>query len=131
MSDLELVLSIVIILITINLLFVGGYITLVLRDVRKTVRKANAVIDDVDGSIKDGFEKAKAMEVPLQALATTATALTGIIKGSGIVRRKTETILRTDIEPEPEVQKGKATVETQTIASGSTNSRRPRFFRKK
>ncbi len=92
MIELETVLAIVIILITINLLFVGFYIVLVLKDVRRTVQKAEDVIEEVDRSVVDGIEKASAMQAPLQALATTTAALAGVVKGTELVRKATQSI---------------------------------------
>ncbi len=90
---LENVLAVVIALITLNLLFIGFYIVSVLREVKKTVHRAGVVIDEVDQTVKDGIEKAKAMNAPLQALATTATAFGGIIKTGDAIRKATQSIL--------------------------------------
>lgn len=91
--SLENVLAIVIALITVNLLFIGFYIVSVLREVKKTVHRAGVVIDEVDKTVKDGLEKAKAMNAPLQALATTATAFGGIMKTGDVIRKATQSIL--------------------------------------
>lgn len=91
--DLQTVLIVIIILITINLLFVGFYIVKVLRDVSKAVRRAHEVIDDVDQSVKDGIEKVKAMERPLEALSTTTQALSGAVKSIGGVGKSAMSIL--------------------------------------
>ncbi len=90
---LETVLAIVIVLITANLLFIGFFIISVLREVKKTVTRAGTVIDEVDRSVKDGIEKAKAMNAPLQALATTATAFGGIMKTGDAIKKATQSIL--------------------------------------
>lgn len=91
--DLQTVLIAIIILITINLLFVGFYIVKVLRDVSKAVRRAHEVIDDVDQSVKDGIEKVKAMERPLEALSATTQALSGAMKTIGSVGKNAMSIL--------------------------------------
>ena len=79
--DLQTVLAIVITLVTFNILFVGYYIVQVLKDVRNVIAKADGVIDDVDKTVKDGIDKMQAMEKPLQAVATTTSAITGILNG--------------------------------------------------
>jgi hypothetical protein len=91
--DLQTVLIIIIILITINLLFVGFYIVKVLRDVSKAVKRAHEVIDDVDQTVKDGIEKVKAMERPLEALSATTQALSGAVKSIGGVGKSAMSIL--------------------------------------
>lgn len=116
MIELETVLAIVIVLITINLLFVGFYIVMVLRDVRRTVNKAENVIDEVDKSVVDGLEKASAMQAPLQALATTTAALAGVVKGTEIVRRATQSITGDNT--------------SEKINGSQKKYSRPRFFRK-
>jgi formate-dependent nitrite reductase membrane component NrfD len=93
MIELESILAIVIVLITINLLFVGFYIVMVLKDVRRTVRKAENVISEVDRTVTDGIEKANAIQAPLQALAATTAALAGVVKGTEVVRRATQSIM--------------------------------------
>ena len=45
--DLQTVLILILILLTINLIAVGIYVLLVLKEFRETVRKANMVLDDV------------------------------------------------------------------------------------
>ncbi len=120
MTDLETVLTIFIVLITINLLVVGFYIVLILRDVRRTVNKAENVIDDVDKTVKDGLEKAQAMEAPLAALASTTQALSGAVKGTGAIKRMTETI----VGPKD------STFEASNGNGSKKNGRRPRFFRR-
>lgn len=116
MIQLELILAIVIILITINLLFVGFYIVLVLRDVRRTVNKAEGVIDEVDKTVNDGIEKANAMQAPLQALATTTAALAGVVKGTQVIRKATQSIMGENDEIE--------------VKPKSNKFRRPKFFSK-
>lgn len=119
MIGLETVLAIVISLITLNLLFIGFYIVSVLRDVRRTIRKAEEVIGDVDRSIKDGVEKMNAMEGPLEAIAVTTAAIGGVVKSTGAIKRATQSIMgrgKSDSNKEPGEQK--------------KESRKPRFFKK-
>lgn len=97
---LQTVLAVIIGLITLNLLFIGFYIISVLREVKKTVRRAGDVIDEVDKTVKDGIDKAKAMNAPLQALATTATAFGGIMKTGDAIRKATQSILGGDSDSE-------------------------------
>lgn len=96
LPDLQTVLTVIIVLITINLIFVGFYIIKVLRDVSQVVKKASIVIDDVDKTVKDGIDKVKAMEKPLQAVATTTAAITsavGAVRNSNIFGKATRSIL--------------------------------------
>lgn len=113
---LENVLAVVIALITLNLLFIGFYIVSVLREVKKTVHRAGVVIDEVDKTVKDGIDKAKAMNAPLQALATTATAFGGIMKTGDAIRKATQSILGGDSEDKVETKEVevKETVEIKT-----------------
>lgn len=133
MLELETVLAIVIILITINLLIVGFYIILVLRDARRTVRKAESVIDEVDQSVKSGIEKAEALHVPLQALAVTTTALTGVIKGSNLIRKATQSIAGDNVDKTStnDNREDLSNEETQQNNKPKTKKPKPRFFRKK
>ena len=114
--DIETVLAIIITAIALNLIFIGFYIVGVLREVKNTVHKAGAMIDEVDQSVKDGIGKMTAMEKPLQAIATTSVALAGVIKGSGAVKRATESIL------------GAASAEDLKNGS-SSKSRKPKWFK--
>lgn len=91
--DLESILAIVITAITVNLIFIGVYIMKVLREISNTVQKAGKMIDDVDQSVQDGIGKVAAMEKPLQAIATTSVALAGVLKGTGIVQKATDSII--------------------------------------
>lgn len=120
--NLEMVLAIVISLITLNLLFIGFYIASVLREVKKTVRKAGDVIDEVDQTVKDGIDKVTAMEKPLQALAMTTAAFGGIIKTAGAIKNATQTIMGA----------GNETNETIKSESASTKKppKKPKFFKK-
>ena len=121
--NLETVLAIVISLITLNLLFIGFYIASVLREVKKTVRKAGDVIDEVDQTVKDGIEKVGAMEKPLQALAMTTAAFGGIIKTAGAIRNATQTIMGAGEELETDTKKPES-------APAKKPAKKPKFFRK-
>lgn len=133
MLELETVLAIVIILITINLLIVGFYIILVLKDARRTVRKAENVIDEVDQSVKSGIEKAEALHVPLQALAVTTTALTGVIKGSNLIRKATQSIAGDNVDKTSTSDSNQDMADDKASQNNKTKSKKPkpRFFRKK
>ncbi len=66
---------------------------MLLRDTRRTVLKAEAVIDDIDKSVKSGIDKASAMQAPLAALATTTTALNGMMRGATSLKDMTKTVI--------------------------------------
>lgn len=121
--DLETILAIVISLITINLLLVGFYIVKVLREVLLTVRKAQEVMDEVDESIKDGVEKVKAMEKPLEAMAVTTAALSGVVKGAGVITKATRSILGSHHKDSDIDEKHKSFKKRRVL-------KRPRFFKK-
>jgi len=127
MISLEIILAIVISLITINLLFIGFYIISVLRDVRRTIRKAEDVIGDVDKSVKDGMEKMNAMERPLEAIAVTTAAIGGVMRGAGAIKRATQSIMGTSSTPEPNDQE-KAAEKLKEKKKKST--KKPKFFKK-
>jgi uncharacterized protein YoxC len=91
--SLESVLIVIIVLISLNLIFIGFYIVSVLRELRKTVVKARQIMEDVDRSVKDGVDKVISIERPLQALAATTNALAGLIKGAEIIKKATNSIL--------------------------------------
>ncbi|MDA1061190.1 MAG: hypothetical protein O3B47_05370 [bacterium] len=119
--NLETVLAVVISLITLNLLFIGFYIASVLREVKKTVRKAGEVIDEVDQTVKDGIEKVSAMEKPLQALAMTTAAFGGIIKTAGAIRTATQSIMSAENDTEIVDVEAKPTKKAP---------KKPKFFKK-
>lgn len=50
--DIQLVLVFILILLTINVLIVGGYVVLILRDLRNTLKKVNVILDDA-GSVSN------------------------------------------------------------------------------
>jgi hypothetical protein len=65
--DLQTVLILILILLTINLIAVGIYVLLVLKEFRETVKKANMVLDDVH-DVTD-------------AVSNPITSIAGIISG--------------------------------------------------
>lgn len=65
--DTNTLLIFIIALLTINLLFVGVYIVLVLKDVRNTLQKVNRILDTAD-------EVSNAVANPLLSLAAAVTA---------------------------------------------------------
>ena len=122
--DLETVLAVIISLIALNLLFIGFYIISVLRDLKRTVNKAESVIGEVDRTVKDGIEKAQAMERPLRALATATAAVTGMVRGAGAIKKATQSIMsggdsqkNSEDAPDPKPSK-------------KSFLKRPKFFKK-
>jgi hypothetical protein len=65
--DIQTVLVFILAVLTINLIIVGVYIILVLREFRETVRKANYVLDNVNGFT--------------DAIVNPITTIAGIISG--------------------------------------------------
>lgn len=76
MDYLQITLIIVLIVLTINLIVVGVYITLVLKEFRETVRKANRVLDDV-GNVTDAVSR---------PVASLAGILSGVTDGVRAVK---------------------------------------------
>ncbi|PIS21848.1 hypothetical protein COY33_01330 [candidate division WWE3 bacterium CG_4_10_14_0_2_um_filter_42_7] len=66
-------LILIITLLTLNLLMVGVYIILVLKEVRETVKKTNKILDDVD-------KMTAAISTPVADAAGIFAALTGAVK---------------------------------------------------
>lgn len=146
---LETVLVVVIVLITLNLLLVGFYILKVLREAYKTIKKAQVVIDDVDVSIKDGVEKMKAMEKPLNAMAITSEAVTGVFKTAGLLKRRIGIGKNVDevkdirvtipvSKPKPETEEimsttsiSGGTVSIKKVDGKTNKASRKKFFKKK
>lgn len=118
--DIETVLAVIITAIALNLIFIGFYIVGVLREVKNTVRKAGTIIDEVDQSVKDGVGKMTAMEKPLQAIATTSVALAGVIKGSGAIKKATESILAASNFQD----------DSENSSSSKSKSKKPKWFKK-
>jgi hypothetical protein len=65
--DIQTVLIVVLILLTINLIAVGVYVVLILKEFRETVKKANSVLDNVHNVTN--------------VVANPITSLAGIIAG--------------------------------------------------
>lgn len=89
---LESVLIIVIVLITLNLLFIGFYILSVLKELKRTLTRARGMMEEVDRSVKSGMDKFIAIERPLEALSTTTNALAGFLKGSNVIKKATQSM---------------------------------------
>ena len=73
--DTNTLLIFIIALLTVNLLFVGVYIVLVLKDVRQTLEKVNRILDTAD-------EVTAAVATPL---LSATSALTGAIEGFKVI----------------------------------------------
>jgi uncharacterized protein YoxC len=67
MDLLQITLIVVLVLLAINLIVVGVYLFLVLKDFRQTVHKANAVLDNV--------------QTVTDAVSSPAATIAGIISG--------------------------------------------------
>ena len=74
--DIQLLLVFILSLLTVNLIIVGVYVVLVLREFRQTLKKANGVLDDVE-SITN------AVTNPLSALSGIFAA---ILEGAKVVK---------------------------------------------
>src|SRR3989344_9320847 len=125
---LQTILIAVLILVTLQLLFIGFYVITVLKELKKTVNTAQKVINDVDETVKGGLEKMVVMEKPLQALAAITAAVTGAVKAGGVIRRTTQSII------------GAASAESSGSNSNSDSSedskskkkiKIPKFFKRK
>ncbi|MFW6109820.1 MAG: hypothetical protein ACOC6Q_00090 [Patescibacteria group bacterium] len=89
--DTNTLLTLVIALLTFNLLFVGVYIVLVLKEVREAVRKVNSILVNVD-------EVSESLATPVVGLSG---AITGIMQGLKIFNRARDAgrrVLRKDGE---------------------------------
>ncbi|MFZ5424521.1 MAG: hypothetical protein ACOZAO_01855 [Patescibacteria group bacterium] len=69
--DIQVVLVILLALLTVNLLVVGVYVVLVLKEFRETVKKANVVLDDVEAVTST---VSKTFSSPISTLIGVATA---------------------------------------------------------
>lgn len=67
MDILQITLIVVLVLLAINLMIVGVYLIMVLRDFRETIKKANSVLDNAN--------------VITDAVANPSHAIAGIIAG--------------------------------------------------
>jgi uncharacterized protein YoxC len=65
--DLQIILIFILALLTLNLIFVGFYVVVVLKEFRQTIKKSNEILDDVH-QVSD-------------TITNPATALTGIVAG--------------------------------------------------
>ena len=75
--DTNSLLVLIIGLLTLNLLFVGIYIVLVLKEVRESVRKVNLILDSA----------AKVSESVAEPIVGVSGMLAGFMQGLGIFRR--------------------------------------------
>jgi len=75
--DTNSLLILVIALLTLNLLFVGVYIVLVLKDVRESVRRFNFILDQIG----------KVSESVSAPIVSTSGALLGFMEGLKIFRK--------------------------------------------
>ena len=66
--DLQVLLVFILIVLTLNVLIVGGYVVLILKDLRKTLSKVNSILEDVDSL-------SSALSNPMNILATIAGTL--------------------------------------------------------
>ena len=134
---LESVLIIVIVLITLNLLFIGFYILNVLRELKKTLTRARGMMEEVDRSVKSGMDKFIAIERPLEALSSTTNALAGFLKGNSVIKKATQSILNsTGNTPSAVVDKPassfdldesiEADLETEEVVSEPKQTPRPK-----
>lgn len=78
--DSQTLLIIVIVLLSINLLFVGFYIVLILKEVRTSVSKMNAFLDTVN-------EVSTAVADPIVGASGAVNAFTQGIKAFGIIKK--------------------------------------------
>lgn len=81
LDTLQIVLLVIIVLISILLVVLGVQVYMILKEVRKTVQKANTVLDHA-GSITES------VSAPISALSTMATSLKAgsLVAGIKIVR---------------------------------------------
>ena len=73
-------LVLIIALLTINLLFVGVYIVLVLKEVRETIKKANEVLETVN-------QVTAAVATPVMGAMGAVSALTQGLKAYNIIKK--------------------------------------------
>jgi hypothetical protein len=80
--DLQVILIFILALLTINLLIVGFYVILVLKEFRETIKKSNSVLDNVQ-SVTD------AVSNPITSLVGVVT---GVVEGIKTVKSVTSLI---------------------------------------
>ena len=74
--DIQIILIVILAILTINLIAVGVYVILVLRDFRETVKKANEVLDNVH----------QVTDIVANPSTTIAGIIAGVTKGVRAVR---------------------------------------------
>ncbi len=74
--DIQIILIVILAILTINLIAVGVYVILVLRDFRETVKKANEVLDNVH----------QVTDIVANPITTIAGIIAGVTKGVRAVR---------------------------------------------
>ena len=80
----EILLVLIIFLLTFNLLFVGVYIVLVLKDVRVTLSKLNKVLDDaheVTGAVKKPVKDIGGLVEGISAGVKAIPIVSSLLKG--------------------------------------------------
>lgn len=81
--DTQVLLIIVIALLSVNLVFVGFYIVLILKEVRQAVTKINSWLDTAN-------EVSTAMADPIVGASGAVSAFTQGVKAFGIIRKLVE-----------------------------------------
>lgn len=74
--DIQIILIVILAILTINLIAVGVYVILVLRDFRETVKKANEVLDNVH----------QVTDIVANPITTIAGIIAGVTRGVKAVR---------------------------------------------
>lgn len=74
--DIQTILIFILAILTINLIAVGVYVILVLRDFRETVKKANSVLDNVH----------QVTDIVANPITTIAGIIAGVSKGVKAVK---------------------------------------------
>jgi hypothetical protein len=90
--DVQLVLIVILALLTINLLIVGVYVVLVLKDLRTTISKTNDVLDNVNTVAESAGTMSQAISNPVTSIAgfantvasgfTAAKSISSLIHGN-------------------------------------------------
>lgn len=75
--DLQLVLVFILALLTINLLVVGVYAVLVLKDLRVTLEKANTALDSANSILETADDVTSAISSPVTTISNIANAVVG------------------------------------------------------
>lgn len=83
--DVQLILIIILALLTVNLLIVGIYVVLVLKDLRITISKTNDVLDNVNTVAESAGTMTQAISNPVTSIAGFAnTVASGITAAKSI-----------------------------------------------